>query len=141
MKNFEFYEKEIKELNCRFGKKGSKLVDCNTTSCSICDFHWHRYCDTKKFKWLYEEYKEEPKLTKKEKAFSRIALGTHYIARDKNNELYIFDDRPSKGVNGWENDNLEINILKINEDFFPFIKWEDEEPWSIEELRKLEVEE
>lgn len=39
-----------------------------------------------------------------------------------------------------KNDYYFYKIAKdMHGDVFSFIKWEDEEPWSIEDLKKLEV--
>lgn len=67
-----------------------------------------------------------------------------YIARDADEKLYAFDLLPSKKRNSWCIESALIcNYCNISENLFgkmfDFIKWEDEKPWSIEDLKKLEV--
>lgn len=65
-----------------------------------------------------------------------------YIARDSNNELYIYNEKPERRHCDWySNDDILFRIsTRFFGDMFDFIKWEDEKPWSIEDLKKLEVE-
>lgn len=66
-----------------------------------------------------------------------------YIARDNDtNKLFLYIDRPSKHFTYWlpELEDSAYELLYRPLDIkFNFIKWEDEEPWSIEDLKKLEV--
>ena len=55
-----------------------------------------------------------------------------YIARDRNNKLYVYTEKPVR----WSCYQISADIFG---DIFSFIKWEDEEPWGIEDLKKLEV--
>lgn len=62
----------------------------------------------------------------------------NYIARDKNNRLDAHSFKPSKmeeyGI--WQ--NSELNCYELKSQLFPFIKYEDIEPFSISEvLNKL----
>ena len=78
-------------------------------------------------------------LTKQERAFCEaIKNDGCYIARNKSGRLALHCLRPDKGRIAWTNKSA---WLPLNKDFFPFIIWEDDEPWSIEDLLKLEVEE
>lgn len=64
---------------------------------------------------------------------------TAWIARDKNNQLFCFFQKPhkSKYYNVWEciegcySDNQEIDS-----NLFPQVKWEDEEPTKVELIIK-----
>ena len=64
-----------------------------------------------------------------------------WIARDKDgNMLWIYVDKPHKNKRGyWQNigDN-KGRILELFNHLFQFIKWEDTEPYNIEELLKGE---
>ena len=97
--------------------------------------------------WAESEYVEKPTITSKDKMFLDLILSKwKYIARDKDKNLYVFDSLPSKGDNGWRIENiLMCDYCNISKkpfgDMFDFIKWEDEKPWSIEDLKKLEVKE
>lgn len=54
-----------------------------------------------------------------------------WIARDKDGLLCIYRHKPSKGMEVWiENpeDKRLDDMYIIPEDYFPEVKWEDEEP-------------
>lgn len=61
-----------------------------------------------------------------------------WIARDEDNELYIFETKPCKESYFWssEDGNWQIDCYFTN--LFQFIKWTDKEPYNIEELLKGE---
>ena len=86
--------------------------------------------------------KEQPKLIKEDKAFlENIIEESFYIARDDDNDLYLYISKPYKEENVWfpvQNGEPSMeNCLNINKNLFTFIKWEDEEPYSKENLMKL----
>lgn len=152
MTNFEKYKDEILEIvehnniaSIAIDIKKNKPQYCSGTRCSQCI----RYSDDGRcssqdlFKWLYEEAKESlPTLTLKERAFCEI-VKSGYIARDRDESLWVFDTRPLKGEyhNGiwWNSADGRCNSLDGNT--FTFITWESDKAWSIEELLQLEVEE
>ena len=84
-------------------------------------------------KELLWERKDEPKLTEDEKAILKVLLKEKYkwIARDKNGCLYVYASKPEKVITIWEGSGLPM--MPFNH-LFQFIKWEDDEPYSIEEL-------
>ena len=84
-------------------------------------------------KELLWERKEKPKLNEDEKAILKVLLNEKYkwIARDKNDWLYVYASKPKKGITIWENTGSPMMPFVH---LFNFIKWEDEEPYSIEEL-------
>ena len=84
-------------------------------------------------KELIWERKEAPKLNEDEKAILKVLLNEKYkwIARDKNDWLYVYASKPKKGITIWENTGSPMMPFVH---LFNFIKWEDEEPYSIEEL-------
>ena len=85
---------------------------------------------------LLWERKEEPKLTEDEKVILRnVPKDYKWIARDKNGCLYAYTSNPKKEIIMWESDGLPMIPFAH---LFNFIKWEDEEPYSIEELLKGE---
>lgn len=71
MKNFEKYEKEIKELDYCFGfnaKTKEILECCDCCDCLFCDKEQEDETslpcrDDKIIKWLYEEYNSKAQLT------------------------------------------------------------------------------
>ena len=105
---------------------------------SICDA-----CDIMKvykdytFKELLWERKETPRLTENEKAILRnIDKCVKYIARNMDDSLFVYDDKPVKTRDHWD---CEFHIYYFPFDhLFQFIKWEDEEPYLIENLLKGE---
>ena len=144
--NFEFYKDEILKINDTYNHvavENGKPISCNVMHCkhtSCMD------CQMKFIEWLYAEHIEAPKLTKRERAFCE-ALQTGWIARDFDDYLYIFDSIPHKvgeekrwdihfdDEGDWHDLPTQINSL------FTFIEWEDEKPWAVEDLLKLEVKE
>ena len=73
-----------------------------------------------------------PKLTEDEKVILRnLPKKYKWIARDIYGCLYVYASKPKKGITMWESDGLPM-IPFVH--LFQFIKWEDVEPYSIEEL-------
>lgn len=88
---------------------------------------------------LLEEYKKPVKLTKFEYEYLKVAKkeGFNFIARDKSNRLYGFEKQPTKGNATWSSRGDYVSMFKST---FKFVKWEDEEPYNIDEiLRNCEV--
>lgn len=90
--------------------------------------------------------KKEIKLTTEERAFLNSILlvsDYKYIARDKKcNALYVFRAKPNKGFFSCEwvyspGDFHATDITDKTEGMFEFISWDDDEPYSIEDLLKL----
>lgn len=82
---------------------------------------------------LLEEYKEPVKLSKFEYEYLKIAKkeGFNFIARDKSNRLYGFEKQPTKGNSTWSSRGDYVSMFKST---FKFVKWEDEEPWNIDNI-------
>ena len=145
MTNFEYYKEEILEITFhdeKFGFINNNVQACYQTKCNQCLFKDGDtgYCQKKLYQWLYEEHKEQPKLTKKERQFCEL-VETGWICRDSSDELWWFKYRPNKnGSKCWDNGGI-MNYISNLPCKFSFIKWEDKEPWSVKELLKLEVEE
>lgn len=55
-----------------------------------------------------------------------------YIARDQSRDLYIYSIKPNKGSKVWS--ATICKNIAFFASLFQFIKWEDEEPYSIKEL-------
>ncbi len=63
------------------------------------------------------------------------------MARDRDGFLHIYDSKVEKNDKCWTNARyitMDLSEFKIS---FLMIRWEDEEPWAIEYLKKLEVKE
>lgn len=82
---------------------------------------------------LLEEYKEPIKLTKFEYEYLKFAKenGYNFITRDKDNRLYGTSEKPKKYNITWISNSAYIAMFKS---MFKFVKWEDEEPWDIDEI-------
>lgn len=149
MTNFEYYKDKILEVGniseIALTNDG-ELQRCYGTDCDKCVFDDpYEPCQKVTTKWLYEEHVEKPKppkLTRKEYNFCEL-LERGYISRDSDGELWWYSNKPAKESKSWYLDIMN-EMLRIKRCFntlnFDFIKWKDEEPWSVEELLKLEVE-
>ena len=49
-----------------------------------------------------------------------------WIARDKDGELYLFSEKPSKREEFWL--MSRGTVIQLLSELFPEVKWEDEEP-------------
>lgn len=153
MKNFEYWEKEIKKLaakRCDIAIVNGKPCDCSKSSCRDCDFYKSGdECgcyDDDLISWLYEEHIEQPKISERTKRFFEV-IQTGWVARDhgEDGELYFYSVKPVKRGDDlhWDyygEDTYSSNLVPFNFLTLDFIKWEDEKPWSVEDIIKLEVE-
>lgn len=82
---------------------------------------------------LLEEYKEPIKLTRFEYEYLKVAKENeyHFIARDKDNRLHVTRGKPEKYSTTWDSISAYIRVFKS---MFSFVKWEDEEPYSIDKI-------
>ena len=81
---------------------------------------------------LLWERKEKPQLNEDEKVILRsLPKDYKWIARDLSGMVYIFIERPEKGQAIWYGCGQPMIPFYH---LFQFIKWEDEEPYSIEKL-------
>ena len=51
-----------------------------------------------------------------------------WLARDKDGELYLFSEKPSKREEFWLMSRGTITVIQLPSELFPEVKWEDEEP-------------
>ena len=87
-------------------------------------------------KELLWERKEIPQLTEDEKVILKnIPKKYKYIARDRSGLIFLCSKKPSKCDYSWIGYN---DIASPYDHLFQFIEWEDEEPYSIEDLLKGE---
>lgn len=151
MKNKEKYAKEIIEISCdscaiAVNKNTGKPEKCAFVSCNKCLFSRDdSLCDSnkKRREWAESEYIEKPVISKKDKAFLEyLDNDLKYIARDKNECLVAYECIGEKVTDEWSLKGTSFGKMKsffrLNVQF-PMIKWSDEEPWLIEDLKKLEV--
>ena len=147
--NMEHYRGEILE-SLKLGilgfamKKDGGILNCQDIDCEDCLFSSNEAdysCGKNRILWLMEEYKELPVLTADEKHFVEFAE-TGFIARDAGEELYYYFEKPFKNGDHWTPPPTHADCIDLDmfeRELFSFITWEDEEPWSVKELRKLEV--
>lgn len=152
MKNKEKYMTEIIDAyldgKTIAVKADGKPCICQKTSCKECIFynrtHPYPYCGDKIRAWANSEYIERPVISKRDKAFLEyLREEFEFVARDKNGELFVYETQPRKIGACWNSVGLiSERYLYLNRHFnidFPMIKWSDEEPWMIKDLKKLEV--
>ena len=82
----------------------------------------------------------KPKLSKRERMFCEF-MKCGWIARDKEKNLYWYNSKPYKNETTWNNNNSEYICMDLLNTPFAFIQWEDDVPWDVSDLLKLEVEE
>lgn len=142
MTNFEYWKEKIlgiTEEGCDVALVDGVPERCAGTPCEKCGFS--RECDKDRMHWFYAEHKEKPTLTKKERMFCEL-VETGWIVRDKDGDLRYFVNKPVKTQYIYwcptfpGEQSRWINWLNAS---FDFIRWEDQEPWSVEELLKLDV--
>lgn len=115
-------------------KTSGKIAKCIGILCEDCKFYSPEGCHENIAEWANAEYVEKPKISEKDRAFlSFIKDSYQYIARDIAGILRLYNARPSKDARclGDSIYPLDVNL--------PMVKWEDEKPWLIEDLKKLEV--
>ena len=147
MTNFEYYAEDIKAVGYNFTiKKDGEFVSCLEITCDLCIFgEGGKSCTDKKIKWLYEEHKEQPKLTQNERKLCEILQNDYYVARDKSGTIYVYAKKPCKKekYNQWfapyDEYYVPFSDYVFKDCNFSFIKWEDEEPWAVSDLLNLEV--
>ena len=145
MKNKEKFAKEIAEIACDRGeiaisKETRKPVPCDGCRCIDCALSEKYGCSNAFREWAESEYIEKPVISKKDRAFlDYIGTGINYITRDMDCSLFAYISKPRKNTNSWiSNGELCKSLRMLNIDF-PMIKWSDDEPWLIEDLKNLEV--
>lgn len=145
MKNKEKYAKEIMDIACSGNRiavmKGSgRIVPCDGLLCSKCLF---RAIDCRKNikDWSESEYIEMPAISKKDRMFlDYIDKKFKYIARDETARVYVYSIEPRKSVYCWiVNRGESFSIANRIVVDLPMIKWQDDKPWLIEDLKKLPV--
>lgn len=112
---------------------------CDGKSCSECEFSRNvQRC----VEAILAEHKEKIKLTKNEKAILESLEDKYkWIARAKSGSLYIFENKPFKKYGVLSRDGACNNLFGFK-NIFQFIKFEDKEPYNIQELlANCEVEE
>lgn len=126
--------------------EGNKLFDC-LESVSSLDYYSEelRHYESKElniiavYRLIWE--REEPTITSDEKnILQNIDSNFRYIARDEDETLCIYIKKPIKSKDYWLASSSPESLNSFRH-LFKMVKWEDEEPWLIEDLLKLPVKE
>lgn len=148
MKNKEKYAEQLLSFACAkydsFGVYAGtdEMESCKIMTCEECAFfRMKNSCHTEKLKWLDQEYIKKPVISKKDRAFLEyLNANINYIARDMDGSLYVYISKPFKVFNYWKVVGFEKNkSLRMVDIDLPMVKWSDDSPWLIEDLKKLEV--
>lgn len=149
MKNKEKYAKEIVEIACdgsdfAVEEKTGNVVYCDSITCSDClfakTFEAPNECITERRKWAESEYIEKPVISKKDRAFLEyLGENMKWMTRDYSGKIWAWVSIPEKSVISKVWMCAAGNCLNAFNIDFPMVKWEDDEPWLIENLKKLEV--
>lgn len=119
-------------------------VDGRPTMNEIADFLQNGNASNFELIWERKE-KKEIKLTATERSLldAALLLDYKYIARDEDGRLYLYEvPLDGKDEDTWtytcaEKFVAHKDVTEATKGMFEFIKWEDDEPYSIEELLKL----
>lgn len=146
MKNKEKFEKELMEIACKYGavnERTGELKGCSEIICEHCLFGERGIsrCKGKMKAWLESECIEKPVISKMDRAFlDYINANVHYIARDMDGGLHVYIRKPFKTFDFWKVVGFEkCKSLRMVDIDLPMVKWSDDSPWLIEDLKKLEV--
>lgn len=145
MLNAEKFKKEILNIvNDDFYISVNKndpngVSKCGSFPCADCMFSKEENgkprCTKNRINWLLSEYKEPVKLTRLEYSLLRhvYKLYYKYIARDKNGDISLYLDEPDKDLltEIWHGKEYAFTLFNS---LFKFVKWEDLEPTSIQEV-------
>lgn len=146
MKNKEKFKNEIVDIICNgdsigINKQTYTPVPCSKIACDKCLFYTEKLlCVDSLVNWANQEYKKPNVITFKDSFFLDFIKDKYkYIARDANGVLYAYTIEPKKyeerGI--WvSTDTTSLSKFNI---VFPMIKWTDENPWKISDLKKLKV--
>ena len=152
MTNYEFYKEEIemryRECTSFALTKQNCIASCKIINCEECLFSRFNNtetrglsCGDRKMMWAIQEHVEKPKLTKQERKFCELLKGKDvwFAAGAKDRFAYAFMTKPQRMEAAWCGDILATSRFREYCDAaLSFIKWEDE-PWHIDDLLALEV--
>lgn len=87
--------------------------------------------------------REDLTITSAEKVLlENVEKKYRYIARDHGSTLFLFEKKPIKEKWMWvRTTDSYTSSFTIYSHLFPMVKWEDEDPWLIEDLLNLPVKE
>lgn len=92
-------------------------------------------CSAGAVKWLLSEYKEPKEFTDDERKFMELLDKAEWVARDIDEALCVYIDKPHRGVDGfWHANSNAIYINDLTSLPFAAIKSTDTEPTSRVEI-------
>lgn len=132
----DFKEEMLKKDGGAFGVEigTHKALECSSfINCQNCLFRGD--CRRKRWKWLLSEKKDVIVLGKFEYLILEWLYNEclEYVAREKSGLLYAYAFKPYKTGNTWSCDDGSYD-LAIFSKLFDFIRCEDSEPTSIDEV-------
>ena len=141
MTNMEYYREQIKAIEdngdgMAVDKETGELRVCGNIECSSCALSGGNYL-SKILHWLMAEHKEEPTLTQRDYHLAQL-LPDGWVARDEDKMVWWYKQKPQPSGEHPRRGNYCVNLTLFKPDL-SFIHWEDTEPWSVEDLRKLKV--
>lgn len=150
MKNKEKYAEDIIKIACsgsRFGvnRRNGNVSMCIHLKCRDCLIYdaINGCCSSDRLTWAESEYVERPVISKADRVLLEcLKKDRKYLARDENGLLYSYIKKPSKYNTLFMWGTGTSGPTRISGCFnadFPMVKWEDDEPWLVEDLLKLEV--
>ena len=144
MKNKEKFLDNIIDFACiedsiAVDNEGEVTSCASMVSCENCRFCTEKECEPAIKKWLEEECVEPPVISKRDREFLEYIKDDYkYIARDSNGYIFLYKNKPEKFDAVWYQTPAIVNLKHFNVDF-PMVKWEDTEPWKIEDLMNLNL--
>jgi hypothetical protein len=129
IKNFDTNVNVDKVLSCWLHRITINFNDNN----NICGVVTCSECLRLSLMGLLEEYKEPIKLSKFEYEYLKVAKenGYNFITRDNDSCVFLYRNRPWKDELSWD---YSGKFMIVFEELFKFVKWEDEEPYLIDEI-------
>jgi hypothetical protein len=137
MTNAEKYKDAIIAQICETGdwavdKDTNKIMPCG--NCDRCLFDLTA-CTAAFIEWLNAEYREPKKFTDDERKFIKLLDKAEWIARDYDNTLWVYLDKPYKKYNdNWVSSGEYFRISDGTSLPFSAIKSTDTEPTSRAEI-------
>lgn len=121
-----------------------KPAACEDVGCSNCLFMYCGGCGGSYLaaqEWAESEYIEQPKISKKDRAFLDYIRDVYnFVVRNKEGKLFLYGSKPRKTDDGvWVSISGAVYCLKCFDINLPMVKREDKEPWTVGDLKNLEV--
>lgn len=146
MKKKEKYARKIVDIACSgnelaVSKETGEPVACNNIVCKECLLHNGEECSSEYLtEWAESECIEKTVISKRDRAFlDYIGESAKYMTRDGNGYISVCKSKPNKRESFEMWMDSMFNCASMFNIDFPMVKWEDDEPWLIEDLKKLEV--